>query len=283
MLVASTLTGSTVGPCPTRRDEAPVANPRRLRERRGWAFGFCVAVVEPLLLLVTRRRWRDGESIPAEGGCVLAVNHVSHLDPLTCAHFVYAWGRIPRFLAKAEVFEVPVLGRIVRSAGQIPVRRSSTDASASFTAAVAAVGRGDCVVVYPEGTITRDPDLWPMRGKTGAARIALSSRVPVVPVAQWGAQRILAPYAKRPHLFPRRTIAMSAGRPVPLDDLREQPLTPEVLREATDRIMDHVTRLLEEIRGEDAPGRRFDPRAAGLRETGNPYARARKSRERRRP
>ncbi len=259
-----------------------MANPRRLRQRRGWAFGFCVGIVEPLLLLVTRRRWRGGENIPVDGGCVLAVNHVSHLDPLTCAHFVYAWGRIPRFLAKAEVFDVPVLGRIVRSAGQIPVRRLSTDASLSFTAAVAAVDEGECVVVYPEGTITRDPDMWPMRGKTGAARIALSSRVPVVPVAQWGAQEILAPYAKRPHLLPRRTIAMSAGPPVPLDDLRGRPLTPEVLRDATDRIMDHVTRLLEEIRGEHAPGRRFDPRAAGVREIGNPHARARKLRERRR-
>jgi hypothetical protein len=75
---------------------------------------------------------------------------------------------------------------------------------------------------------------------------------------------------------------MSAGPPVPLDDLRERPLTPEVLRDATDRIMDHVTRLLEEIRAERAPGRRFDPRAAGVREIGNPHARARKLRERRR-
>ncbi len=132
-----------------------MANPRRLQQPKGWAFGFCVAVLEPLLLLLTKRRWRGGENIPAKGGCVLAVNHVSYLDPLTCAHFVYAWGRIVRFLAKAEMFEVPVLGRIVRSAKQIPVHRLTADASLSFGAAVEAVRAGECVVVYPEGTITR--------------------------------------------------------------------------------------------------------------------------------
>jgi 1-acyl-sn-glycerol-3-phosphate acyltransferase len=251
-------------------NEDDVANPRRLQQRKGWAFGFCVAVLEPLLTLLTKRRWQGGENIPASGGCVLAVNHVSYLDPLTCAHFVYAWGRIVRFLAKAEMFDVPVVGRIVRSAKQIPVHRLTTDASLSFSAAVDAVTAGECVVVYPEGTITRQPDMWPMTGRTGAARIALASGVPVIPVAQWGANHILAPYAKRPRLFPRKTISMSAGTPVDLDDLRDQPLTPEVLREATNRIMDDVTRLLEGIRGEQAPAERFDPRTAGVREIGNP-------------
>ena len=259
-----------------------MANPRRLQQRKGWAFGFCVLVVEPLSLLLTKRRWTGGENIPASGGCVLAVNHISHLDPLTCGHFVYAWGRIVRFLTKAELFDIPFVGRIVRSAKQIPVYRLTTDASLSFSAAVESVRQGECVVVYPEGTITRQPDLWPMTGKTGAARIALSAGVPVIPIAQWGAHEILAPYTKRPRLLPRRTISMSAGAPVDLDDLREQELTPEVLREATNRIMDDVTRLLEGIRGGHAPPERFDPRSAGVREIGNPHARSRSLRDRRR-
>lgn len=258
-----------------------VVNPRRLQEPTGWAFGLCVALLEPLLRLMTRRRWRGGENIPATGGCVLAVNHISHLDPLTCAHFVYAWGRIVRFLAKAELFEVPVVGRIVRSAGQIPVYRLTTDASRSFSAAAESVRRGECVIVYPEGTITRQPDMWPMTGKTGVARIALASGVPVVPVAQWGAHLILAPYAKLPHLFPPKTISMVAGPPVDLSDLRERPLTPEVLREATNRVMDDITRLLEEIRGGQAPAERFDPRTAGVSPIGNPRARAASARQRR--
>lgn len=247
--------------------------PRTVQEPRGWAFAFCATVLEPLLLVATRRRWSGGEHIPATGGCVLAVNHISHLDPLTCAHFVYAWGRMVRFLAKAEVFEVPVLGTILHSAGQIPVHRLTKEASMSFTAAVEAVRRGECVVVYPEGTITRQPELWPMTGRTGAARIALSSGAPVIPVAQWGAHHILAPYTTRPHLFPRKTITMAAGPPVALDDLRSRELTPDLLREATDRIMDDITALLEGIRGRRAPAERYDPRVTGVRLTGNPQAR----------
>jgi 1-acyl-sn-glycerol-3-phosphate acyltransferase len=247
-----------------------LAYPRKMQERRGWAFGFCVSIVEPLLRLLTKQRWIDGEKIPARGGCVVAGNHVSHIDPLTFAHFVYGHGRIVRFLAKAEVLEVPVIGAIIKATGQIPVYRLTTDASLAFRAAVAAVQEGKCVTVYPEGTITRDPGLWPMVGKTGAARIALSTDVPVIPVAQWGPQDILAPYAARPRLFPRKTMVVKAGDPVDLDDLRGQPLTPDVLHEATSRIMDDITRLLEDIRGEQAPPVRFDSRAAGVKQIGNP-------------
>jgi 1-acyl-sn-glycerol-3-phosphate acyltransferase len=248
-----------------------VAKPRQLSQKRGWAFAVAVAIVKPLLLLFTKRRWVDGEKIPAEGGCILAANHISHLDPLTFAHLVYDYGRLPRYLAKASVFDVPVVGAIVRGAGQIPVYRLTTDASQAFRAAVDAVDRGECVVFYPEGTISRDPGLWPMVGKTGAARVALSTGAPVIPVAQWGANHILAPYAKKPRLLPRKTISMKAGDPVDLDDLRDKPLTPAVLREATNRIMDAVTILLADLRQEQPPAERFDPRAAGVSEIGNPH------------
>jgi 1-acyl-sn-glycerol-3-phosphate acyltransferase len=244
--------------------------PRKLQEPRGWAFGFCVAIAEPLLRLLTRQRWIDGEKIPAHGACVVVGNHVSHIDPLTFAHFVYGHGRIVRFLAKAEVLDVPVLGRLIRATGQIPVYRLTADASQAFRAAVVAVEEGKCVAVYPEGTITRDPDLWPMVGKTGAARIALSTNAPVIPVAQWGPQEILPPYAPLPRLFPRKTMVVKAGDPVALEDLRDRELTPEVLREATARIMAAITGLLEEIRGEQAPAERYDPRAHGVKQIGNP-------------
>lgn len=248
-----------------------VAKPRELRQKRGWAFATCVAIAKPVLLAVTRRRWIDGEKLPAEGGCIVVGNHISHVDPFTFAHFVYDHGRLPRYLAKREVFEIPVAGRIVRNAGQIPVYRLTSDASDAFRAAVDAVKAGECVVVYPEGTISRDPDLWPMTGKTGAARIALSTGAPVIPIAQWGANHILAPYAKRPKLFPRRLVTMKVGDPVPLDDLRGRPATPEVLREATARIMDALTVLLADIRQETPPEQRFDSRTKGVREIGNPY------------
>ena len=147
------------------------------------------------------------------------------------------------------------------ASGQVPVYRKTGRAADAYRAAVEGVEHGKCIVVFPEGTLTRDPDLWPMVGKTGAARIALASGAPVVPVAQWGAHEILYPYAKRPRLRPRMPVHARAGAPVELDDLRDRPLTPELTREATERIMAAITTLLEEVRGEAAPAERFDHRA----------------------
>jgi 1-acyl-sn-glycerol-3-phosphate acyltransferase len=261
---------------PAAEQGVTVAKVRRTAQRRGWAFAFAVAVLKPLLMLFTRRRWLDGEKLPAEGGCILVANHISHVDPLTFAHLVYDHGRLPRYLAKREVFAVPFVGWVVRSAGQIPVSRLTTVASAAFDAAVQAVERGECVVVYPEGTITRDAGLWPMTGKTGAARIALRTGAPVVPVGQWGAHRILPPYTRTPRLLPPRLVEMKVGDPVPMEDLRDSPTTPAVLQEATDRIMDAITLLVADLRGEQPPTVRFDPRVAGVREIGNPYARSKR-------
>lgn len=225
------------------------------RRRIGFWYRVVVVVVKPVLLLFTKRDWRGMEHIPAEGGFVTAVNHISYVDPLTYAHFQYDSGREPHFLAKASLFKIPVVGRIITGAGQIPVFRDSADAALAFRAAVAAVDKGDCVAVYPEGTITRDKALWPMQAKTGAARIALTTGAPVIPVAQWGAHELLPPYAKRPKLFPRKTMKVIAGPPVDLDEFRGRELTSEVLRGATDKIMDAVTELLALLREEPVPPR----------------------------
>lgn len=239
---------------------------------RGLALAFCVTVLRPPLMLLTKRDWQGAQHIPATGGCVIAFNHVSDFDPLVAAHFVLGNGRLPRFLGKAEVFRVPVVGRVLRAAGQIPVYRQSADAAQAFRAAVAAVESGRCVIVYPEGTITRDAGLWPMSGKTGAARIALATGCPLVPVAQWGPQLVLAPYTWRFRLFPRKVMQVKAGPPVDISDLAGQPLTTALLVEAAKRLVDAITALLEEIRGERAPDVRFDPKTAGVRQTGRPRA-----------
>jgi 1-acyl-sn-glycerol-3-phosphate acyltransferase len=231
---------------------------------------FCVFVLRRPLMVLTRRDWRGGSNLPREGGVVLAVNHVSEVDPLPLAHFVNDHGRIPRFLGKAEVFKVPVVGRILTSAGQIPVYRMSANAAQAFSAAVAAVRRGECLIVYPEGTMTRDPGMWPMTGKSGAARIALTTGCPVIPCAQWGPLEILAPYGRLPRIFPRKLMQIRAGAPVDLSDFEGQELTPELLAVATERVMVAITSLLEEIRGEQAPAVRFNSRSAGMPEYGNP-------------
>jgi 1-acyl-sn-glycerol-3-phosphate acyltransferase len=243
---------------------------RKLQQKRGWAWNIAVPLVKPLLLATTTRTWVGGEKLPETGGCIVVFNHVSHVDPLIAAHFVYDHGRLPRYLAKSGLFKNRVLGFFLTAAGQIPVERLTKSAAGAYDAAVAAVRNGECVVVYPEGTLTRDPAQWPMAGKTGAARIALETGCPVIPVGQWGPQQLLAPYARRPHLFPRKHITMRAGDPVDLSDLVALPRTTEVVQQATDRIMAALTEQVALIRGEVAPAERFDPRRAGVRQIGNP-------------
>lgn len=248
---------------------------RRLQQPRGWAWSVAVPLVKPALFATTTHDWRGGDRIPESGGCIIALNHTSHVDPLTAAHLVYNHGRLPRYLAKSGLFKGRVMRFFMTAAGQIPVERESLAAAGAFDAAVAAVQRGECVVVYPEGTITRDPDGWPMVGKSGAARIALATGCPVIPVGQWGAQALLPPYGKRPSLRPRKPITMIVGDPVELDDLRAQvgdgPLQPAIIGEATNRIMDAITALVAQIRGEQPPAELFDPRKAGVKVIGNPY------------
>jgi 1-acyl-sn-glycerol-3-phosphate acyltransferase len=247
-----------------------VVKVRKLQERRGWAWSVVVALVKPTLLATTKHEWIDGEKIPAQGGCVVAMNHISHIDPLTLGWLLYEHGRLVQYLTKDALFDVPVLKHIVRDARMIPVSRLSTDAAKAFEAACVSVRAGGCVGVYPEGTITKDPTGWPMRGKTGAARIALETGCPVVPIGQWGAQEILAPYSLRPHVVPRRTARYKVGDPVDLSDLMGRKITNDVLHEATDRIMNAITVLVADLRHEEPPARRFDPRAAGVTEIGNP-------------
>ena len=236
--------------------------------RLGWGYRATVVVVIPLLRLLLRRDWRGGEHLPRAGGVVAVTVHASNLDPLTFAHFVHGHGRVMRFLAKSSLFRVPGLGPLLRSAEQIPVHRGTEDASRAYTSAVAAVEAGQLVAVFPEGTLTRDPDLWPMRGKTGAARIALATGAPVVPIGQWGAHQVLPRYTRRLRLVPRRTVHVWAGPPVDLDDLRSRPVDADVLAQATDRIMAALVEIVADQRGETPPPVLFDPKAAGLPETG---------------
>lgn len=236
--------------------------------RLGWGYRLTLLVCLPLLRLVTRRDWRGTEHLPRSGGVVAVTVHASNLDPLTFGHFIHGNGRVMRFLAKASLFRLPGLGALLRSARQIPVHRNTGDAADAYRSAVAAVRAGQLVAVFPEGTLTRDPDMWPMRGKTGAARIALETGAPVIPIGQWGAHRVLPRYSKRIHPFPPKTVHVWAGPPVDLDDLRGRDVDADVLREATDRIMAALVSIVAEQRGETPPTTLFDPRAAGIPDTG---------------
>ncbi len=224
---------------------------------KGFWFRLTVLFLKPPLTMFTKRDWQAGEHLPTTGGVIIAANHTSYFDPLAVAHFLYAHGRFPRFLAKAGLFANPLLGRVLRGAGQIPVYRHTSDAAGSLRDAAVAVRRGECVVFYPEGTVTRDPALWPMTGKTGVARLALSTGAPVIPLAQWGAQRVIPSGSFVPRLFPRKTMRIIAGPPVDLSAFSGQQITRDLLCAATAVIMAEITTLLEKLRGEPASGKRI--------------------------
>ncbi|WP_422734100.1 lysophospholipid acyltransferase family protein [Micromonospora sp. WMMD558] len=223
------------------------------RRRLGFWQRFAVVLVKPVMTVWTRRAWRGMEHLGRSGGMIIVPNHISHADPLVSAHFIYDSGRWPQFLGKASVFRVPVIGWILHRCKQIPVERGTVDAVKSLDALVAAVREGGAVVIYPEGTTTREPHLWPMKGKTGAARLALATGAPVIPLAMWGPERIFDPRTNRLSPRPRIPVSVVAGPPVDLSPWTGATPTKAVLEEMTDAIMLRLRDLLAEIRDETPP------------------------------
>ncbi|MBE1878120.1 lysophospholipid acyltransferase family protein [Myceligenerans pegani] len=231
----------------------------RSRPPQTRAYRFVAFCVRHLGFSLWKYDWRGQENFPTKGGFIAAANHVTEIDPLPLAHFVYDSGYEPRILAKRSLFDSPV-GFALRWTNMIPVDRGTKSSAQSLADAGKLLGDGAAVVILPEGTLTRDPDLWPMVAKTGMARMALASKLPVVPIAQWGAHKTLPRYGRVPSLFPRKKVVISVGEPVDLSDLYDKPLDSAVLAEATERVMDAITGQLAEIRGEEPPKHRFDLR-----------------------
>lgn len=221
-------------------------------------YRLAVVIILPLMTLLFRRAFSGTEHLPESGGVIVVPNHISYADPLAVALFVHTNGRRPRFMAKSSLFTVFFVRSVLKGAKQIPVFRESTDAGKALSAAVDAVNAGECVVVYPEGTVTKEPDLWPMAGKTGVARLALQTGAPVIPLAQWGAHEFLGK-DKRLRPFPRKTLRMKAGPPVDLSEWNGAEPTSDVLRAITTKVMGEVAALLGEIRGETPPAALYVP------------------------
>lgn len=225
-----------------------------------------VTFVGAVLRFVGDRDWRNTEKVPKQGGVLVVANHTSYFDPLAVGmYLIWGAGRWVRYLGKVQLFHAPVIGWFARECGQIPVERHSDRAKDALAAAEAALASGKLVAIYPEGTLTGDPAMWPMKGKTGAARLALEADVPVIPVGQWGAH-FFFPDEKpgfplvlsRSHVF-----RVSAGDPVDLEDLRGHPVTKELLAEATTRIIDAITAQVALLREEPVPAVRWDPAVKG--------------------
>jgi 1-acyl-sn-glycerol-3-phosphate acyltransferase len=231
----------------------PLKGARVARRKIGFWKRLAVTVVKPTMIVMSRRDWRGMENIPRTGPVLLVANHISHADPLVLAHFVYDSGRWPVFLAKSGVFKVPVIGWLLHRVDQTPVYRGTVDAVKALESAIGALRDGKCVVIYPEGTTTHEPDLWPMRGKTGAARLWLATGAPVVPVVMWGPERLFDPRTRKVRLKPQTPVAVVAGRPLDLSKWADATPTAGVLAEITEHIMLGVRDLVAEIRGGTPP------------------------------
>ncbi|MGJ7906279.1 lysophospholipid acyltransferase family protein [Actinopolyspora sp. H202] len=242
-----------------------MAEPRSLRRSRGatkergngvvgriW-LAIAIVVFYPLKALLARTRLIGLEHVPAQGGALLVLNHISHLDPIYDAVSVHRAGRLPRFLAKHTLWNYPVLRGVLRGVEQIPVYRGSVNAQQSLREAHRALEQGKVVLIYPDGTITKDPEGWPMIPKVGVARLALEHDVPVIPVARWGTREILDGYHKRFRPFPRKRVTLRFGAPEDLAEYRAGEADTKVLREVTELLMRRVRDQLADIREEPAP------------------------------
>ena len=212
------------------------------------AFKFWTAILIPVFTALMNRDWKGAENIPATGRVIVASNHMSYLDVLVFTHFLYRNGRAPRFLGKSGVFKVPVVGKILLAAGQVPVERETPDAKKAVDHAKILLEQGHMLGVYPEGTLTRDPNMWPMIAKTGCARLALQTDTPVIPIAQWGSQLIVPNYTRRLNLFPRKTIIIRVGKPVDLSRWRGRADDPVALVDDPNALVGSQTTPVSDIR-----------------------------------
>lgn len=233
------------------------------------SFAIVAPVVLWLINRITKHTWQGANYIPKSGPAIVCCNHISYFDPLVFAQFLYKNGRAPRFLGKVAIFKVPVVGFVLRTAGQVPVERETSDARGALVHAIAFLKAGHLLGVYPEGTLTRDEDTWPMVAKTGLARLAVITKAPVIPVAQWGAQEVMPTYGKKIKFFPRTKLQVKAGPPLDFSKWYGMEGDPQAMTEATAYAMSAITNILEELRGQKRPIEIFDPHTSALPRTGN--------------
>ncbi len=207
-------------------------------------YQFARAILKPWLSTWFRWHIEGMEHMPRRGPAIIAFNHIAYLDPLAAAYIVDRAHRRPRFLAKSELLEDKRIAWILRGAKQIPVKRGSATAPMALDNALDALDRGEVIVIFPEGTITTDPDLNPMEPKTGLARLALASKAPVIPAAVWGTANIW-PKGYDKHWKPLQDICVAIGPEISLDG---DPGSPEDWHRAMDTVMDHIARLVARLR-----------------------------------
>ncbi|WP_349827555.1 lysophospholipid acyltransferase family protein [Brevibacterium litoralis] len=191
------------------------------------------------------------ENLRMEGPVIVAAYHASYLDPLVVGIDMWKRGRLPHFLAKSGLF-TGFIGTVLRGVGQIPVLRGSKRAVDSLHYARRALAAGEAVVVYPQGTVTKDPDLWPEASKTGLARLALVTGAPIVPVVHWGLDSRMPVGAKIPRPHPRHTTLLHYGEEIHYEDIADGEAP---VHDLTDRITSHLAAHLARLSGRPMPQR----------------------------
>lgn len=243
--------------------------PKALKSESSFAFVMVAIVLAPILRLMFNIKTSGQENLP-KGGYVLVGNHVSYLDPFSFAYAVYLqMKRVPHYLAKESIFRIPIIGKILPKVGQIPVYRGGKSNEEPLRAAKEFLQAGQVVVVFPEGTLTRDPDQWPMRGKAGAIRLAVELGLPIVPTGQWGVQKVLGNYSKKFRPNPFHVVNVKIGKPMYFKELEGKTLSAKELADATDKVMKTIAGLVGELRGETPPAELWDPTSQGQSEIGN--------------
>ncbi|EYT47911.1 lysophospholipid acyltransferase family protein [Brachybacterium muris] len=248
--------------------------------RSGAIIGALQFVLRPALSILARPVWAGAEHLQRPGGAVVCGNHLGPFDAFAYGHLLHAAGVAPRFLAKESLFRIPVLGTLIRRTGQIPVLRGTSRSTDALDAARAALRRGEMIMVFPEGTYSRDPDSWPMQARLGAARLALDTQVPLIPVACWGSHLLWPQGSTVPRPGPGRRVMVRVGEPIRAER-SEGESTQQAAVRITAELMDTITQMLAELRHEEPPARRYDPRKDAYRpEEGHPRQRRPRRQER---
>jgi 1-acyl-sn-glycerol-3-phosphate acyltransferase len=217
------------------------------------AVGVASTLVSRLAVARERGRRDIAHRLP-DGPIIVIANHTSYADGVLLVLACRRLGRSLRLLAKSGVFRAPMFGGLLRRLGFIPVERGGADAARSLDAAADALAAGEAVGIFPEGRITRDPERWPERSKTGAVRLALRSGAPIVPVAMVGGHEVVGRQRIVPHLLRnlvmRPRVEVRIGQPIdvrPLVGWRSDP-SPEAVRRAADLVMGELIGLVAEVR-----------------------------------
>jgi putative phosphoserine phosphatase/1-acylglycerol-3-phosphate O-acyltransferase len=210
------------------------------------------------LLLPFRLEVSNLEGIPRETACIVAANHRSYMDPVALT-VLGAWrGRKLRYLGKKEVFDVPVVGQLMKAFGQIRVDRG-TGSTRPLKEALDALSRGEAIGIFPQGTIPRGRAFFEPRlqGRTGAVRLAIASGAPVIPVGMWGTEKVWPRSSRIPNLLSLATrprMYAAVGEPLILKAPGGQEDDPATLRRLTNEVMDAICALLpDEVRNPGEP------------------------------